>query len=120
MTDTLLPALNMKASTCSKPTQRETWTGSIPTVETAATLAIAFGEPTEADQQVREVAKEIFRRNFLMFELMGGTLGLVYFGLMLSLLGRREVKEDVERKPPRDLMDWEHLYSQKRFSGGDS
>lgn len=87
--------------------------------DTVAALVYSFDEPTEADQEVQELTSRMFRRNFLVFELVGGTFGLFYFSLMLFLVLRPEVKADVERKLPKDLMDWEHLDSEKRFSGGN-
>jgi len=87
--------------------------------DTVAAMVYSFDEPTEADQEVQEVTSRMFVRNFLVLELLGGALGLFYFGLMLFLVLRPEVRADVERKLPKDLMDWEHLDSPRRLSGGN-
>ena len=70
---------------------------------------IPFFNNPEARPEIHDLMLAIQYRNLVLGEVLFGILGFVYFSSFLYLAARREVKEDVERRFPKDVMDWDML-----------
>jgi len=86
--------------------------------EAVAGLSPLYGATPTAYAKYQEMMRQIQQRNFALTELFGSLFGLFYFGLMGYLVSRPEVKQDVERKIAKDLMDWENLPEGGKLPGG--
>jgi hypothetical protein len=60
-------------------------------------------------EEIRKASIEIQRRNLIILELGALVFGLGYFGAMVFLVNRLEVKQDFRRKLEKDSMEWENM-----------
>lgn len=61
------------------------------------------------DAEFLSLLGHIYQRNLTLALWIFGLMAMLYFFLMIYLAMRLEVREDLDRKPAQDLMDWDHL-----------